>query len=165
MCNFSGVIRWKYSGKRVLNRYFSDLQKFITYSSFNIFEPFFRQKFRLDILFISYGQAESQFWAESLRKCELPEDFNAETEFLFHRSRYCKNHNFYDFYRIASVLEAWVHKFCWLQLCFRSRVRIMLRRLRFMARFVSRTRKNGEKVAQPKNGQCQSLNFSSFEKS
>ena len=49
------------------------LQKFITFSSFSIFEPLFRRKFRLDVLFISYDRVKSQFQAEGFQKCELQE--------------------------------------------------------------------------------------------
>ena len=55
---------------------FFGLQKFITFSSFNMFEPFFRRKFRLDVLFISYDRVKSQFQAEGFQKCESLEIFS-----------------------------------------------------------------------------------------
>ena len=62
----TGEKQWKTNAEPL----FFGLQKFITFSSFNIFEPFFRRKFRLDVLFISYDRVKSQFQAEGFQKCE-----------------------------------------------------------------------------------------------
>ena len=63
-------------------------------------------------------------------------------------ARSSKIHNFFNFYRIASVPEAWVHKFRRLQCCFRSQVRIVLRKFWFMVFSVNCAWKYAENSAQ-----------------